>query len=241
MRRSSRRRNCSGRPAARIPTAAEVRRALAGGADLALAVTAAEEHRISPLLWRALGAADALDALGPDRAALHGTADAFAMEAPPAHPARRRARRAPAHRRRARAGHLQGPGGGGALPPAGPAPDGGHRPAAPPRRPRPRARGAGGGRLARRAGGRRRTVRHRPRPRRGAVLVPRAAFRPRVRVAARHRARPREHCGPTASRRRSRARPPSCSRRTRSWWCSPRTPASRTTGSSGWCGSPTSP
>jgi hypothetical protein len=62
------------------PDPAGVRRALAGGADLSLAVTAADEHRISPLLWRALGAADALDALGPERAALHGTADAFAME-----------------------------------------------------------------------------------------------------------------------------------------------------------------
>jgi hypothetical protein len=63
------------------PDVAEVRRALADGADLGLAVTAADEHRISPLLWRALGAADALDALGPEQAALHGTADAFAMEA----------------------------------------------------------------------------------------------------------------------------------------------------------------
>jgi hypothetical protein len=62
------------------PEVTEVRRALADGADLGLAVTAADEHRISPLLWRALGAADALDALGPERAALHGTADAFAME-----------------------------------------------------------------------------------------------------------------------------------------------------------------
>jgi len=58
-----------------------VRQALAGGADLARAVSAAEEHRISPLLWRALDAAGALDALGPDRAALKGTSDAFAMEA----------------------------------------------------------------------------------------------------------------------------------------------------------------
>jgi hypothetical protein len=62
------------------PDPAAVWRALDGGADLGLAVTAAEEHRISPLLWRALGAADALDALGPERAVLSGTADAFAME-----------------------------------------------------------------------------------------------------------------------------------------------------------------
>ena len=46
------------------------------------AASAAADHRIGPLLWRALGAADALDALGPDRAALGGAgADAFAMEA----------------------------------------------------------------------------------------------------------------------------------------------------------------
>ena len=63
------------------PDPDSVRRALARGADLGLAVSAAEDHRISPLLWRALDAADALDALGPDRAALKGTADAFAMEA----------------------------------------------------------------------------------------------------------------------------------------------------------------
>lgn len=64
----------------RDPDPAAVRRALDGGADLGVAVSAADEHRISPLLWRALGAADALDALGPDRAVLNGTADAFAME-----------------------------------------------------------------------------------------------------------------------------------------------------------------
>lgn len=56
-----------------------VRRALAGDADVTLAVSAAEDHRISPLLWRALDAADALDALGADRPALKATSDAFAM------------------------------------------------------------------------------------------------------------------------------------------------------------------
>ncbi|HXB37408.1 MAG TPA: nucleotidyltransferase family protein [Acidimicrobiales bacterium] len=60
---------------------ASVRRALASGADVSLAVSAAEDHRISPLLWRALDDADALDELGADRAPLKGTADAFAMEA----------------------------------------------------------------------------------------------------------------------------------------------------------------
>lgn len=58
-----------------------MRRALAAGADPDLAVSAAEDHRISPLLWRALDAADALDELGSGRAALKGATDAFAMEA----------------------------------------------------------------------------------------------------------------------------------------------------------------
>ena len=65
----------------RDPDPAAVRRALTGGADVALAGSAASEHRIGPLLWRALGAAGALDALGPDRAVLGATADAFRMEA----------------------------------------------------------------------------------------------------------------------------------------------------------------
>ncbi len=63
------------------PDPDSVQRGLADGADVALAVSAAEDHRITPLLWRALAAAEALDALGHDRAALKGTADAFAMEA----------------------------------------------------------------------------------------------------------------------------------------------------------------
>jgi hypothetical protein len=63
------------------PDPDSVRRALAGGADIALAVSAAEEHRMSPLLWRSLDAAEALDILGANQAALKGTADAFAMEA----------------------------------------------------------------------------------------------------------------------------------------------------------------
>ena len=65
----------------RDPAPAAVGRALASGADLALALRAAAEHRIGPMLWRALGAADARDALGPERALLGGVADAFRMEA----------------------------------------------------------------------------------------------------------------------------------------------------------------
>ena len=65
----------------RDPDPASLRRALAGGADIGWAVAAASEQRIGPLLWRALGAAGSLDALGPDGAALGGMADAFRMEA----------------------------------------------------------------------------------------------------------------------------------------------------------------
>jgi Uncharacterised nucleotidyltransferase len=65
----------------RCPDPAAVRRALTGGADVSWAVAAATEHRIAPLLWRALGEANALDALGQERAALGALADAFKMEA----------------------------------------------------------------------------------------------------------------------------------------------------------------
>src|SRR3984957_12707580 len=65
----------------RDPDLAGVRRALAGGADPSWAVRAASEQRIGALLWRAIGAAGALDALGPERATLGDMADAFKMEA----------------------------------------------------------------------------------------------------------------------------------------------------------------
>jgi hypothetical protein len=65
----------------REPRADSLRRALAGGADIGWAVSAASEQRIGPLLWRALAAADLLDALGPDGAALGGMAEASRMEA----------------------------------------------------------------------------------------------------------------------------------------------------------------
>ena len=65
----------------RFPTRPPSRRAVAGGADLAWAVSAASDQRVGALLWRALGAAGSLDALGPDRAALGAVADAFKMEA----------------------------------------------------------------------------------------------------------------------------------------------------------------
>jgi hypothetical protein len=58
-----------------------VRRTLDAGADPALAVEAATEHRIGPLLWRALDDAGAQDRLGADEPVLRGMADAFKMEA----------------------------------------------------------------------------------------------------------------------------------------------------------------
>ena len=65
----------------REPRADSLRRSLAGGADIGWAVSAASDHRIGPLLWRALGVAGSLDALGQDGAALVGMADASRMEA----------------------------------------------------------------------------------------------------------------------------------------------------------------
>jgi len=65
----------------REPRADSFRRAFAGGADIGWAVSAASEQRIGPLLWRALGAAGSLDALGPDGAALGRVANASRMEA----------------------------------------------------------------------------------------------------------------------------------------------------------------
>jgi hypothetical protein len=65
----------------RDPHPESLRRSLEEGADLARAVAAAEEHRIGPLLWRALAAGDCLDELGPLRTALEGDADVHKMEA----------------------------------------------------------------------------------------------------------------------------------------------------------------
>jgi hypothetical protein len=64
----------------REPRADSVRRALDEGADIEWAASAAADHRISPLLWRALGRSGSLDVLGTDRA-LGGVSDALKMEA----------------------------------------------------------------------------------------------------------------------------------------------------------------
>jgi hypothetical protein len=65
----------------RDPDASAVRRAIEEGADANLAVAAASEHGIEPLLLRALSAAGACDALGPHREVLRAVADARRMEA----------------------------------------------------------------------------------------------------------------------------------------------------------------
>ena len=65
----------------RKPNPVAIEKAIACGADVALASSAAEEHRIGPLLWRTLAAADSLGALGPARRTLQGVASANKMEA----------------------------------------------------------------------------------------------------------------------------------------------------------------
>jgi hypothetical protein len=65
----------------RDPDPGAVRRALTEGADAALAVAAAAQHGIEPLLWRALGAAGERHAFGPEATALRAVADACRMEA----------------------------------------------------------------------------------------------------------------------------------------------------------------
>ena len=63
------------------PDPAAVRRTLDDGADLSRAVASAAQHRLVPLLWRALVSAKALDQLGAERDDLAAAADAFHMEA----------------------------------------------------------------------------------------------------------------------------------------------------------------
>ncbi len=65
----------------RDPDPVAVRRSLAEGADVAVAVSAASRHRIDALLWRALGAAGRRGALGADAATLHAVVEARRMEA----------------------------------------------------------------------------------------------------------------------------------------------------------------
>ena len=64
-----------------MPRPALFTEAIDCGADMEWAARAAVEHRISALLWRALAAADALDALGASRESLGALADVYRMEA----------------------------------------------------------------------------------------------------------------------------------------------------------------
>ena len=132
----------------RDPDPAAVRRALAGGADLGVGGAG----RLGPADRRAAVAGARRGRLvggsrpRPGHVGRHGRRlqDGGAPPAPP----RRRARRASAHRRRTRAGRLQGPGRGGPLPRARLAADGRHRPAVAtgrsPARPRRAWAGPGG-------------------------------------------------------------------------------------------------
>ncbi|HEY1828971.1 MAG TPA: nucleotidyltransferase family protein [Acidimicrobiales bacterium] len=51
------------------------------GADLGIAVPASVDHRIAPLLWRALESANRVDSLGADTGALRAIYDTYRMEA----------------------------------------------------------------------------------------------------------------------------------------------------------------
>ncbi len=203
---------------------------------------AATDHRIGPLLWRALRRRRRTRRARarPRRPVRHGRRLPHGGAAP--HPPRRGAGGAPADRRRSGAGRLQGSRGGGALPRARAAPHGGHRPPAPPPRSpaRPQLRWVTAGWRVVRAGGGDHydTV---LRPRRRALPLPRTALRARGHVTAGDGTRPGRAVGPPPADCTAPARPPSGCRWPTSWSCWPRTPANPTTASCGWCGSPTWP
>ena len=139
--RPSRRPGCCGRPAAVIPIRPPSGVPSPAGPTSTRAVAAAAEHRIGPLLWRALGAAGcARRARARPGRRSGGMADAFRMEALLLLPRAVALAVRPADRGRARAGRVQGAGRGRPLPRARAAADGGHRPPAPPGRPPARAR-----------------------------------------------------------------------------------------------------
>ena len=166
---TERRPGCSGRPAAVIPIRPPSGVPSPAGPTSTAPWPPPRSTGSRPLLWRAFGAADARDALGPDRAALCGLADAFRMEALLLIPRAVALAVRPLTGRRPRTGGLQGARRGGPLPRARAAPDGGHRPPAPPP-PITSARShvLRRGRLAGGAPRWRRPLRHRAGPRRGA-------------------------------------------------------------------------
>jgi hypothetical protein len=66
----------------RYPRPVAIRAAIAEGADMEVAAAAAVNHRIGPLLWRALSAAGAVDSLPGDASStLRAVSEAFRMEA----------------------------------------------------------------------------------------------------------------------------------------------------------------
>ena len=65
----------------RYPDDAKIATAISNGADLSTATPWAERHGIAPLLWRALGSAGALDALGDAEPRLRSVAEVHRMEA----------------------------------------------------------------------------------------------------------------------------------------------------------------
>ena len=198
--------SCSGRPAAADPDPAAIRRALDGGADLDRAVAAAIDHRIAPLLWRALDAAGACDELGPRRAVLGCMTDTFRMEAPSSSRGGGAGGASP-DRRRIGAGRLQGTRGGRPLPGARAPAHGGHRPPAPPPPSPARAARIGRGGMEGGPSRRRRPLRHRAGPRRGALPRVGAALRAGRNVATRDRPRPGRALGaPACGGRRGDAR-----------------------------------
>ena len=178
----------------RNPDPASLRRALAGGADIGWAVSAAAEQRIGPLLWRALGAAGSLDALGSDGAALRGMADAFRMEALLLLPRAVALAVRPLTDAGLEPVVLRGP----RWQPATPSPACGQWTTSTcycPRRSPARPRRTGPRRMAGDPPRSRRPLRHRADPRRGALVLPGGALRAGARVATGDGARPRQVVG----------------------------------------------
>ena len=185
---------CSGRPAAVLP----IRPGCGVPSPVAPTPTWLSPRQPTTGSDRCSGgrsAPPARDELGPERAVLGGMADALKMEALLLLPHAVAHGGAPPDRGRARTGRVQGAGGGRPLPRSGAAADGGHRPPAPARRPRARARRAARRGVAGDPPRRRRPLRHRARARRRALTGPRAPLRTRSRLPARHRARSRGALG----------------------------------------------
>ena len=241
MHRSKRRRACSGKPAAPIPI-----RTRCGGPS-PVAPTSPSPSRGPKTTGSAPSSGEhsmrltALDALGDDRAALKGTADAFAMEALLLIPHAMELAVSPLTAAALEPVVFKGP----AVAARYPRP--GLRPMEDidvllPRtdhaQPRFRRWRRPGGRWCGPPRASSTTPSSRtPKCRRCSSSCTSGSKRRR----SASRLSIRSRCGPDANPQSWRVRPRTSCPRTKSWWCSPRTPVSRTTGSSGSCGSPTSP